>query len=183
MQIIRTMVVTGYRSFELGVFKENEAKVKVIKKVIKDALKQYLDGGLEWILLAGNLGVEIWTAQIVSELKKEYPQLKMAFIYPYLSFGQQWKEKNQLLLQNAAKSADYVDAVSHHDYRDPGQLKSHTQFLLRHSDGALVLYDEEFSGKTQYFMQDAKLYASQHDYFIHQITMDDLQNAVFDDSV
>lgn len=183
MQMIQTMVITGYRNFELGVFKEEDAKVKVIKKVIKDTLVQYLDAGLQWVLLAGNLGVELWSAQIIDELKKTYPVLKLALIYPYYSFGKQWNEKNQALLQSIEKQADYVDAVSHHEYQNPGQLKSHTHFLLTHSQATVILYDEEFSGKSKFFMHDAKKYQEEHDYFIHQITMDDLQNAVFDDSV
>ncbi|MDN6250592.1 MAG: DUF1273 domain-containing protein, partial [Tetragenococcus koreensis] len=80
MQTIRTLVVTGYRSFELGVFQENDPKIKVIKKVIKTAIKQYLEEGLEWVLIGGNLGVEIWAAEPIEELKKEYPELKFSII-------------------------------------------------------------------------------------------------------
>lgn len=183
MQTVQTLVVTGYRSFELGIFKEDDPKIKVIKKVIKNALKQYLEEGLEWILLAGNLGVEIWTAQLVEELKKEYPELKFSIIYPYLEFGNNWNETNQTKLQMVVEQADYVDAVSHMPYQNPSQLKNHTHFLLTHAQGAIVVYDDEVESKSAYFMEDARKYAENHDFFLYQITMDDLQNAVFDDSV
>lgn len=183
MQTIRTLVVTGYRSFELGVFQENDPKIKVIKKVIKTAIKQYLEEGLEWVLIGGNLGVEIWAAEPIVELKKEYPELKFSIIYPYLEFGNNWNEANQAMLQKVVEQADYVDAVSHLPYQNSSQLKNHTHFLLTHADGAIVVYDDEFTGKSAYFVHDAKGYAQNHDFLLHQITMDDLENAVFDDSV
>ncbi|MDN6639961.1 MAG: DUF1273 domain-containing protein [Tetragenococcus sp.] len=183
MQTIHTLVITGYRSFELGIFQETDPKVKVIKKVIKTTLEQYLDEGLEWVLLGGNLGVEIWSGQVVEELKADYPELKFAIIYPYLEFGNNWNEANQAMLQQLAEKADYVDAVSHLPYQNPSQLKNHTHFLLTHASGAIVVYDEELTGKSTYFMHDANEYAANHEFLLDQITMDDLQNAVFDDSV
>jgi len=63
------------------------------------------------------------------------------------------------------------------------QLRNHTAFLLEHTEGALVLYDDEFPGKPNYFLRDAKAYSEQNPYFIHQITMDDLQNATFDSNL
>ncbi|GMA07444.1 UPF0398 protein [Tetragenococcus halophilus subsp. flandriensis] len=183
MQAIHTLVVTGYRSFELGVFQETDPKIKVIKKVIKTTLEQYLEEGLQWVIVGGNLGVEIWTAQLIDELKEEYPELKFSIIYPYLEFGNNWNEANQTMLQKVVEKADYVDAVSHLPYKNPSQLKNHTHFLLTHADGAIVVYDDEFTGKSTYFVHDAREYAEEHDFLLHLITMDDLQNAVFDDSV
>ncbi|GMA54433.1 UPF0398 protein [Alicyclobacillus contaminans] len=183
MQSIHTLIVTGYRSFELGVFQENDPKVKVIKKVIKNTLEQYLEEGLNWVLLGGNLGIELWCGQVIEELKVDYPELKFSVIFPYLEFGNHWNETNQAALQKVVEEADYVDSVSHLPYKNPSQLKNHTHFLLTHADGAIVVYDDEYAGKTSYFLHDANEYASEHAFLIHQITMDDLQDAVFDDSV
>lgn len=35
MDSVKVIYFSGYRSFELGVFKENDPKVSVIKKVLK----------------------------------------------------------------------------------------------------------------------------------------------------
>lgn len=35
MDRLKVMYISGYRSFELGVFKENDPKITVIKKVLK----------------------------------------------------------------------------------------------------------------------------------------------------
>ena len=36
MDTIKVMYISGYRSFELGIFKDNDPKMTVIKKVLKN---------------------------------------------------------------------------------------------------------------------------------------------------
>ncbi|WP_312499766.1 DUF1273 domain-containing protein [Enterococcus sp.] len=177
---MKTLYFTGYRSYELGVFQAKDPKVKVIKKVIKEALVRYIEEGLAWILISGNLGVELWCGELMAGLKAEYPEIKLGIIFPFEGFGENWNETNREALQTVKAFTDYVDATSHKPYQDPSQLRNHTAFLLQHTDGALLLYDEEFPGKTSYFLKDAQDFSGQHPYVIDQITMDDLQNATFD---
>lgn len=178
---MQTMVISGYRSFELGVFQEKDPKIKVIKKVLKITIQQYIEEGLEWILIGGNLGTEIWAGQVVLDLQKEYPELKLGIIFPFEDFGENWNEKNQQVLTELKIKANYVNAVSHVPYQNPGQLKNHSQFLLTHSGGLLVVYDDEYPGKTQFLLKEAQEHARKNDFIIHQITMDDLQNTFFED--
>lgn len=179
-ETIKTLVLTGYRSYELGIFQENDPKIEVIKKVVKDRLIAYLENGLEWLLIGGNLGVELWGAQVAYQLRLDYPDFKIGIIFPFLEYGSQWKEKNAALLTEIKAQADFVEATSHQPYENPTQLKNHTQFLLSHSGGALILYDEEFPGKPQWFLKDASHFSEKFPYQIDKITMDDLQNAITD---
>lgn len=181
METIQTMVVTGYRSFELGIFQEKDPKIQVIKKVIKMSIEQYVEEGLEWILIGGNLGVEIWAGQVVLELQKDYPELKLGIIFPYAEFGEQWNEKNKQLLADLKTQANFVESVSHSVYTNPSQLKNHSKFLLSHSGGVILIYDEEFPGKTRFFLEESKEVAENNSFVIHQISMDDLQNTFFED--
>lgn len=86
----KVIYVSGYRSFELGVFKENDPKIQVVKNVLKKELHQLAEEGLEWVLVSGNLGVELWAVQIVAELKEEYPRERSSLdrffdIYAFLA--------------------------------------------------------------------------------------------------
>lgn len=47
-------------------------KIIVIKNVLKKELVSYIEMGVEWILIFGNLGVEFWIVEVVGELKMEY---------------------------------------------------------------------------------------------------------------
>ncbi|MGM0157168.1 hypothetical protein IGI47_001478 [Enterococcus sp. AZ191] len=176
MDSVKVIYFSGYRSFELGVFKENDPKVSVIKKVLKREIQQLAEEGLEWIIVSGNLGVELWATEIVAELKLDYPELHLGIIYPFMAFGSNWNENNQEKKRLAEQLSDYVEAVSHQRYQSPSQLRNHTRFLLEHTDGCLLIYDEEFPGKTQYFLKDAEKYQEEHPYEIRLISMDDLQN-------
>ena len=176
MDRLKVMYISGYRSFELGVFKENDPKITVIKKVLKKEIQQLVEEGLEWVLTSGNLGIETWVTEVVAELKQEYPELKLGIIYPFKEFGNNWNENNQEKLRMTEQLADYVKAVSHQAYQSPSQLRNHTRFLLDHTDGCLLIYDPEFPGKTQYFLKEAQTYQQDHSYEIRLVSMDDLQN-------
>ncbi|MGM0124223.1 hypothetical protein IGI37_001597 [Enterococcus sp. AZ194] len=178
MNNLKTLYLTGYRSFEIGVFTEKDPKIQVIKKVLKAEIQQYAENGLEWVLTSGNLGIELWGAEVVSELKEDFPELNLGIIFPFEEFGSQWNETNQLKLQTAKQLADYVDATSHQPYKAPDQLRNHTQFLLEHSGGTLMVYDKEFPGKTEFFVKAAEQFSEKFPYVIHMITMDDLQNSI-----
>lgn len=177
-ETIKNLIVTGYRSYELGVFQEKDPKIQVIKNLLKKEMTAYIENGLEWLLFSGNLGVEVWGMEVAKELKNEYPQLQTALMLPFEGFGENWNEQNQLKLSEMKQQADFVEAVSHQPYHTPAQLKNHTRFLLEHTDGALVIYDDEAEGKPYWFLQEAKVYQKSHWYEINQITFEDLQNSV-----
>ena len=181
---IERVYVTGYQSYELGIFSENDPRVTVIKNVLKRELLALIENGLEWIMISGGLGTEIWTGQVVNELKKDYPEIKLALIFPFEEFGKNWKEQNQLLLNEIVQTADFVNSVSHQPYQNPGQFKNHVNFLLQHTDAALIVYDTEYPGKSKFFMNDVEKFQEQNSYELLTITMDDLENSSeFGDSV
>ncbi|WP_246616562.1 DUF1273 domain-containing protein [Vagococcus lutrae] len=175
--LIKRLWLSGYRSYELGVFKKNDPKEKVIKHVLKERLIHLIENGTEWIITSGNLGVELWGLEIAEELKKLYPELKTSLLFPFDEFGSQWNETNQLALSTAKSKADFVDSVSHQPYHSPSQLKNHTQFLITHTDGALFVYDPEFEGKLSYAYRDIQQTQETSPYFLELISMFDLQDA------
>ena len=89
-----SLLITGYKSFELGVFKDKDPKVNIIKKAIKRDLKRFLDEGVDWMIFTGNLGFEFWALEVAKELQKDYP-LRLATLFPFKTHGQNWSEANQ----------------------------------------------------------------------------------------
>ena len=74
-----SLLITGYKSFELGVFKDKDPKVNIIKKAIKRDLKRFLDEGVDWMIFTGNLGFEFWALEVAKELQKDYPLRRRYF--------------------------------------------------------------------------------------------------------
>ena len=92
-----SLLVTGYKSFELGIFKDKDPKVTIIKKAIKRDFKRFLDDGVDWMIFTGNLGFEFWALEVAKELQQDYP-LKLATLFPFETHGKNWNEANQTKL-------------------------------------------------------------------------------------
>lgn len=169
--------VTGYRSWELNVYGDQDPKLTIIKYALKNALQVALDDGLEWVITGGELGVEQWVLGVAQPFKADYPALKTALMTPYQDFGHQWNETNQGLLTALQQQVDFTRATSTQPYQNGRQLAAYNRFMAQHTDAALFVYDEEFPGKPQYAFQTAKREADRRDYPITQVTMSDLEEA------
>ncbi|WP_456274278.1 DUF1273 domain-containing protein [Bacillus sp. AK031] len=167
--------VTGYKSFELGIFKEDDQALKYIKKAIQKQLESLLEEGLEWVLISGQMGTELWAAEVVFDLQLDYPDLKLAILTPFLKQEENWNEKNKEYYDMILSQADFVDSVSKQPYTSPAQFRNKDNLLLHKSDTVVVLYDEEKEGSPQYFYRMAKQYQENHPLEIRQITFMDLQ--------
>ncbi|MFD1466233.1 DUF1273 domain-containing protein [Lapidilactobacillus mulanensis] len=148
--MLRRLWLTGYRGYELNVYQDDDPKLKVIKYSLKNALRVYLEDGLEWVITGAQLGVEQWGVEVATELKADFPELKVAVMLPFDQFGQQWNEKNQGKLTQILAQADFTSKVSNHPYQNPSQLKNYQTFMGEHTDGALLIYDPESPGKPKY---------------------------------
>ncbi|MYL61040.1 DUF1273 family protein, partial [Virgibacillus halodenitrificans] len=66
------VTVTGYKPMELSIFKENDSRIDFIKAAIEKRLIGFIEEGLQWVIISGQMGVELWTAEVVMDLKEKY---------------------------------------------------------------------------------------------------------------
>ena len=154
--------ITGYRSYELNIFKDNDPKVQVIKEVLKNYLR-------------AQLGTERWGLEAALELQADFPQLKTALMFPFAEFGKQWNENNQLKLTSITQQVDFFANVSDKPYQSPQQLRNYQQFMLTHTDEAFLLYDPEYQGKTKYDYETIQKYKEEREYSMTFVDFDELQ--------
>lgn len=176
---MRRLWVSGYRSYELNVFQDNDPKVTIIKEVLKSRLKNFLDQQADefWLITGPQMGSERWAVEVGKALQADYPQLKIAMMFPFAQFGQQWNETNQVKLAEAKAGLNFSAEVSDKPYQSPQQLRNYQQFMLTHTDAALFIYDPEHPGKTQYDYRAANKYCEQTNYQVHLVDFDELQEA------
>lgn len=172
--------VTGYRSYELGVFGDTDPKLAVLKYALRQALVQAIENGVDWIITGPQMGVEQWAAEVALELKKDYPEIQVALMTPFAEFGKQWNEANRGKLQVLYGQVDFHDSVSEKPYESPRQLQAYQSFMLTHTDNALLLYDVDHEGKTMFDYNLIMNWQEQHPYPLTLISMDDLQEAAID---
>uniref|UniRef100_UPI00406C53F2 DUF1273 domain-containing protein n=1 Tax=Neobacillus sp. FSL H8-0543 TaxID=2954672 RepID=UPI00406C53F2 len=176
--MIKVIAISGYKAFELGIFKKDHPSATFIKAAIKKDLITMLDDGLEWVLISGQLGTELWAAEVVFELQLDYPDLKLAVITPFLKQEDSWNETNKEWYATVLAQADFIDSVSKKGYEKPLQFRVKNQFFIEKSDAILLFYDQEKEGSPKYIYEMATQYQNNHAYPIHLITFYDLQSIV-----
>ncbi|RFU68451.1 DUF1273 domain-containing protein [Peribacillus saganii] len=177
---MKVLYLTGYKPFEFGIFKNDHPGVKYIQSAIKQRIALLAEEGVEWVIINGQLGVELWGAEMVLELKEEYSLLRLAVLTPYLNQEESWKEHNREYYESILARADFVDSISKKPYEGPAQLRAKSMFMLQKSDAMLIVYDEERDGSPKYVYKDAKKHCEASGYRVHQITFDDLQQVIED---
>lgn len=180
MRTIQNLWISGYRAFELQIFKADDPKQKVLEAFLVKQLLNYCDQGLQWVLTGGYLGVEQAAVRAVQDPSLKAYQLKTAVILPFEGIADRWKEENRQTYAQTLHLADYHNSVSHQSYHTPQQFKNWQQFMLTHTDGSFLIYDLEHPGKSQYEYQAIQRYQQQHDYSLHLASFYDLQDFVTD---
>jgi uncharacterized phage-like protein YoqJ len=172
-------MISGYKPHELGIFSQNDLNILFIKAAIKKQLLTLVDEGLEWVIISGQLGTELWAAEVVFDLQENgYEYLQLAVITPFLNQEEKWKDEKKELYESILIQADYVDSITKKPYENPWQFRLKNQFLVEKSDCLILLYDREREGSPKYLYETAQNYQVHHDYKIHIIDFYDLQTIV-----
>jgi uncharacterized phage-like protein YoqJ len=171
---MKTIVITGYKSHELGIFDQKHQGIYYIKKAIEQRVRSFVEEGLEWVIISGQLGVELWAAEVVFGLKDDYPQLQLAILTPFLQQEDQWKDATKSYYQEIIRQADFVDSITKRPYDNPTQLKLKNEFLIAKADGILLIYDEDKPGSPTYYLEAAKKRQLQEEFPVFLITPTDL---------
>lgn len=165
---MKTILITGYKSHELGIFQAKDPRLQVIKAAIRRDLLAYLDEGVSWLIFTGQLGFESWVLEVAQSLRADY-DLQLGCIFLFENQGENWNASNQAQLA-AFKQLDFVK-YAYPAYQHPGQFKNYNQFLADNTDGAYVFYDPEQETQLKYLYEVLK---AQADYALRTLTFDDL---------
>ena len=174
---MRIITVTGYKPMEMNIFKPSDHKISFIKEAIKKRLVSLIEEGLEWILVSGQMGVELWTCEVIQDLKQEY-EIQIGIIPPFEGQDERWPEHYQLSFEEMTMCADFFKPLYQGGYKGPFQFKARDKWLIEKSDGCLLLLDEEFPGSTSFFLEAAKAQNERSHYPILTITPFDLEETV-----
>ena len=163
-----SVLVVGYKAFDLGIFGDKDQRLKIIKAAIRRDLIYLLENGMKWLVFTGNLGFEAWVLEVAKELQEEY-NFQLATIFIFENQGENWNEVNQEKLANF-KNVDFIK-YAYPSYENPSQFRTYNQFLLESTDGAYLFYDEENETKLKYLYRMMK---KNEQYHIKKLTFDDL---------
>jgi uncharacterized phage-like protein YoqJ len=172
---MRILAVTGYKPYELGIFSQDHPGIDYIKKALRRSLYIMAEDGLEWVIISGQLGVELWAAEVVFDLQLNFPNLKLGVFTPFLEQEENWNETNKEYYEMVISQADHVDSITKRKYENPEQFRLKNQFFVEKSDGLLAVYDEEKEGSPKFLVEIAK---SRTDYSCDFIRFSALQDII-----
>ncbi|WP_205524820.1 DUF1273 domain-containing protein [Paenibacillus sp. ALJ109b] len=180
--MLKNVLITGYRAHELQIFGQKHEGIPFIKKAISSRLTPLVEDGLEWVLTPGQYGVDLWACEVVLELKKTFPDLKLSIITAFQNPEEQWKEDKQEYYRSILQGVDYYGAISRQPYIGPWQFTARDDLLLRKSDGLLLVYDEDAGDGSPRFIKEKAVKKQQNeDYTIISITSEDIQSVAEDE--
>src|SRR5699024_8349357 len=119
---MKILTVTGCKLMDLGIFSEEDPRFEFIKKAIEKRLISFIEEGLEWVLISGQMGVEMWTAEVVLDLKETY-DIQVGVIPPFENQENRWPESLQQKYQELTFTADFFQPIYNGDYKGRYQFK------------------------------------------------------------
>ncbi|WP_345239031.1 DUF1273 domain-containing protein [Pontibacillus salipaludis] len=174
---MRVITVTGYKPMEMGIFKVDDPNIVFVKETLRRRLIPLIEEGVEWVLISGQMGVELWACEVLLALKEQY-NVHVGIFPPFNNQESRWPEAQQEEYRRLSEEVDHVQALYNKDYDGPYQFRAKDQWLLDKTDGCLILYDEETGGSPGYFLEKAKNYQEEHDYSIFYVTPFDIDDTV-----
>ncbi|MDX8046163.1 SLOG family protein [Gracilibacillus sp. S3-1-1] len=175
--MLRVITVTGNKPSELTIRNEKDPRIKYIKVALRGRLVSLIDDGLEWVIMSGQMGIELWAAQVILELKEEYP-IKLGIFPPFLEYESRWPDIYQESFLQVIEQADFYQPLYNEPYKAPYQFINRDKWLIDKTEGCLMLVDEEYPGSAGYLLDKMKKKADQEDYPIVYITPNDLEEVV-----
>ncbi|RED55521.1 DUF1273 domain-containing protein [Cohnella lupini] len=174
---MKNLLVTGYRAHELSIFDQKHKGIIYIKKAIEAKLVPLVEEGLEWVITPGQYGVDLWACEVVIELKKTYPELKLSILTAFLNQEEKWKDDKKQYYQDILKGVDFHGSVSKQPYSGVWQFTARDELLFRKTDGILLVYDDDAGEGSPKFTKDRALKKNASDgYRYFNISAEDIQS-------
>ncbi|UOQ47613.1 SLOG family protein [Gracilibacillus caseinilyticus] len=174
---MKVITITGNKPMELNIRNEKDHRIFFIKEALKQRLLSLIDDGLEWVIVSGQMGVELWAAQVVIDLREDY-NIQLGIFPPFLEYESRWPDIYQELFLEIKEQADYYQPLYEETYKAPYQLINKDHWLIDKTEGCLILADEEYPGSAGYMLDKLKKAASESSYSILFITPEDLEEVV-----
>lgn len=99
------------------------------------------------------MGFDTLAAQVVLDLKKEYPQIKLILVLPCANQTMRWNQRDIEVYDDIKSKADKVVTLSEHYYE--GCMQARNRYLVQGSNYC-VCYLKNVSSSTGYTVRYAE---------------------------
>lgn len=144
---------TGHRPSKLGFFGEDDPMCVDLKERLAKKIKQLAEEGADEFYSGMALGVDVWCAQAVLELKETQPNIKLIAIIPCPTQSTCWPAQEKAVYEDILSKCDKVICTS--EQYTSGCMYKRNRALVDICDLLLAVYDGT-AGGTQYTVKYAE---------------------------
>lgn len=171
--------ITGYRHYELGIFKDSQPEVKVLRDFLRSSIIRLIEEGAEWFIIQGYTGIEMYAANEIIDLKADY-DIKLGVLKPFHEFDDRYSESHKIELNNILAHADFHKFIFDRPYKDPSMFRAINAFITEHTDYGYIVYDSETETNLKYIFSLMLELNEKNQYNIERIQFDDINTFVND---
>ena len=136
---------TGYRPQKMPFgFDENDPRCIDFKHRLYDTIEDLIGKGYAHFISGGAMGMDMFAAEIVLELKDKYPWIYLEMASPFDGQADKWTPQYQARHERLFAEADKVTATSH-EYTKSCMFKRN-RYLVDNADLLLAAYDGQPGG-------------------------------------
>lgn len=139
---------TGHRNQKLPWgFNENNERYFTAKQNTKEEIVKAIQNGYNYFHCGMALGFDVMVAEIILELKKEYPNIVLECDIPCKDQEKKWIKSQQERYNNILKLADKV--VFFHEFYVDGCMQERNRYMVDNSTMLIALYNGRHGGTKQ----------------------------------
>lgn len=150
-QILRdeTVCFTGHRSQKLPWgYNESDERCIKMRETAKEKIEFAISNGYKNFISGMALGFDMISAELVLELKKTYPHIKLICALPCKNQYKKWSDEQKQRYKNILKQADIIRYVSE-EYTVTCMLERN-DYMLNNSSLVIALYNGRGGGNCLY---------------------------------
>ena len=141
----RRCAFTGYRPQKMPFgFDETDPRCIDFKKRVQATIQTLYDMGYRHFTSGGALGMDMFAAEAVVELRKQHPEVILEMVSPFDDQASKWPEEYQARHDLLFELADITTATSHVYTKSAMFIRN--RYLVNNADLLLAAYDGQPGG-------------------------------------
>ena len=143
----KSCAFTGHRPprFSFG-YDEDDEQCQKLNRAMEEQIEQLIAAGVTDFYSGMALGVDIWAAEIVLDLKEKHPGIRLIAVLPCETQANGWTVKQRERYFDTLALCDEV--VTLHKKYTPSCMFERNKYLVDHSEYLLAIYDGGKRGGT-----------------------------------
>lgn len=142
-----TCAFTGHRPIKFPWrYNETDSRCVMLKSMLTEQIKVLVKAGVTEFLSGMAEGTDVWCAEIVLELRKDNPALKLHCVLPCEGQAKFWSTEAQNRYCDILKQADQITYVNRKYTKSCMLERNH--WLVDHAAFLLAVYNGEYRGGT-----------------------------------